>query len=155
MNCSNILRPFGLGQRVRTVMEGWSKKRKREEDVCVKTETQKGNKKTGRHMSWHSERPRIQSQRQTEEGEWYLGNILRKVDRCGRIPTAGQECADRPRLGKHLHLMHRAHTYTHFHAQLFVLPRYWWAAGCFLVPSYFVTSINKRFPLTNMLKMLF
>lgn len=28
MNCSNILRPFGLGQRVRTGMVGWSNKRR-------------------------------------------------------------------------------------------------------------------------------
>lgn len=42
MNCSNILRPFGLGQGVRTVMEGWSKKKEGAKDVCVKTETQKG-----------------------------------------------------------------------------------------------------------------
>lgn len=79
MNCSNILRPFGLGQGGENRDGGMKQERKRKKDVCIQTETQKGNE-TVRHVSWHRKQQGIQTERR---GEWDLGNILRKEGRCG------------------------------------------------------------------------
>lgn len=95
-----------------------------------------------------------EKERQTEEGEWDLGNILRKVGRCGWISTAGLECADRPCLRKHLHLMHWTHTHTYTLSRTAVCLTMILMSNCLLLeplplPYY---CINSRFPLTNMFK---